>query len=70
VKENSNIDARSLVFTLERIEKDLERLIHYAIAFFTVIFLASIIYGGMLGDFIETESVGSVMCLSCMGLQQ
>jgi len=24
----------------------------------------------VLGDLIETESVGSVMCLSCMGLQQ
>jgi hypothetical protein len=58
------------MFTLERIEKDLERLIHYVIAFFTVIFIASIIYGAILGDLIETESVGSVMCLSCMGLQQ
>lgn len=36
----------------------------------TALFVASIIYGGMLGDFEETESVGSVMCLSCMGLQQ
>ncbi len=59
-----------LRLALERIEKDLGRLIHYVIIFFTVIFLASIIYGGMLGDFVETESVGSVMCLSCMGLQQ
>ena len=59
-----------LLLALGRIEKDLGRLIHYAIIFFTTIFLASIIYGGMLGDFTETESVGSVMCLSCMGLQQ
>jgi len=59
-----------LRLALERIEQDLGRLIHYVIIFFTVIFLASIIYGGMLGDFVETESVGSVMCLSCMGLQQ
>lgn len=35
-----------------------------------IIFLAGIIYGGKVGDFTETESVGSVMCLSCMGLQQ
>ncbi len=35
-----------------------------------VIFIASIFYGGKLGDFTETESVASVMCLSCMGLQQ
>lgn len=27
-------------------------------------------YGAKKGDLIETESVGSVMCLSCMGLQQ
>lgn len=59
-----------LLLALERIERDLGRLIHYVIIFFTAIFLASIIYGGMLGDFTETESVGSVMCLSCMGLQQ
>ena len=37
---------------------------------FTAVFIAGIIYGGKLGDFEETESVGSVMCLSCMGLQQ
>jgi len=35
-----------------------------------VIFVLGIFYGGKLGDFTETESVGSVMCLSCMGLQQ
>ena len=58
------------MLSLERIEQDLERLIHYIIIFFTAIFLAGIIYGGVLGDFVETESVGSVMCLSCMGLQQ
>lgn len=35
-----------------------------------LIFIAGIIYGGKVGDFTETETVGSVMCLSCMGLQQ
>jgi len=35
-----------------------------------VILIAGIIYGGKVGDFTETETVGSVMCLSCMGLQQ
>ncbi|MEO0095087.1 MAG: hypothetical protein ABIL69_10740 [candidate division WOR-3 bacterium] len=35
-----------------------------------VVFIAGIIYGGKVGDFTETESVASVMCLSCMGLQQ
>jgi hypothetical protein len=25
--------------------------------------------GGRLGDFNETESVASVMCLSCMGIE-
>lgn len=34
-----------------------------------IIFIAGIIYGGMLGDFIETETVGSIMCLSCMGIE-
>jgi hypothetical protein len=67
-KERSSFD--SLLLSLERIENDLERLIHYIIIFFTAVFLAGIIYGGILGDFVETESVGSVMCLSCMGLQQ
>jgi hypothetical protein len=28
-----------------------------------------IIEGGRLGDFNETESVASVMCLSCMGIE-
>jgi len=36
----------------------------------TLVFIAGIIYGGKLGDFIEIETTGSVMCLSCMGLQQ
>lgn len=67
-QKNNNIDF--VLLALERIEKDLERLIHYIIIFFITIFLAGIIYGGILGDFVETESVGSVMCLSCMGLQQ
>jgi len=39
------------------------------IIIFTVVFVAGIIYGGILGDFIETETVGSVMCLSCMGIE-
>ena len=70
MKNEEKNNFSSLLLSLERIEKDLERLIHYIIIFFTTIFLAGIIYGGMLGDFVETESVGSVMCLSCMGLQQ
>ena len=36
----------------------------------TLFFASGIWYGGKLGDFVETETVGSVMCLSCMGLQQ
>lgn len=35
----------------------------------TIIFIAGIIYGGKIGDFIETETVGSIMCLSCMGIE-
>ncbi len=35
----------------------------------TLIFAGGIWYGGKLGDFIETETVGSVMCLSCMGIE-
>ena len=62
-------DSNLLLLALKRIEQDLGRLIHYVIIFFTAIFLASIIYGGILGDFDETETVGSVMCLSCMGLE-
>ena len=62
-------DSNLLLLALERIEQDLGRLIHYVIIFFTAIFLATIIYGGILGDFDETETVGSVMCLSCMGLE-
>lgn len=70
MKNKEKSKSSSLLEAMERIENDLERLIHYLIIFFTAIFLAGIIYGGILGDFIETESVGSVMCLSCMGLQQ
>ena len=40
------------------------------VALVTVGFYLCILYGESLGDFDETESVGSVMCLSCMGLQQ
>jgi hypothetical protein len=70
LKNKEKNSSNSFMLSLERIEQDLERLIHYIIIFFTAIFLAGIIYGGVLGDFVETESVGSVMCLSCMGLQQ
>jgi len=28
-----------------------------------------IVHGGKLGDFTETKSVASVMCLSCMGIE-
>jgi hypothetical protein len=70
MKKEKKDDVRSLLFAIERVEHDLERIIHYIIIFFTAIFFAGIIYGGILGDFEETESVGSVMCLSCMGLQQ
>ncbi|KPJ72846.1 hypothetical protein AMJ52_04920 [candidate division TA06 bacterium DG_78] len=35
----------------------------------TAVFIAGIIYGGMLGDFVETETVGSIICLSCMGIE-
>jgi len=40
------------------------------IIIFTAVFFAAIIYGGKVGDIEETEAVASVMCLSCMGLQQ
>lgn len=35
----------------------------------TLVFMSGIWYGGKVGDFIETETVGSVMCLSCMGIE-
>lgn len=35
----------------------------------TLAFMSGIWYGGRIGDFIETETVGSVMCLSCMGIE-
>lgn len=35
----------------------------------TLVFMAGIYHGGKLGDFVETETVGSVMCLSCMGIE-
>lgn len=69
-EDKDNINFKPLIFALERVENDLDRIIHYIIIFFTAIFLAGIIYGGVLGDFVETESVGSIMCLSCMGLEQ
>jgi hypothetical protein len=46
--------------------KFVKRLIIYVAV---LIFVAGIIYGGTLGDFEETETVGSVMCLSCMGIE-
>jgi hypothetical protein len=33
------------------------------------VFAYLIVEGGRLGDFTETESVASVMCLSCMGIE-
>jgi hypothetical protein len=45
----------------------MKKIILIAVA--TIIFIAGIIYGGKLGDFIETETVGSIMCLSCMGIE-
>lgn len=39
------------------------------VIFATTLFIAGIIYGSMLGDFVETETVGSIMCLSCMGIE-
>lgn len=35
-----------------------------------LICFAGIFYGVKKGELKETEAVGSVMCLSCMGLQQ
>lgn len=32
-------------------------------------FIYLIIHGGKVGDFTETRSVASVMCLSCMGIE-
>jgi hypothetical protein len=46
--------------------KLVKRLIIYLAVF---IFIAAVVYGGTLGDFEETETVGSVMCLSCMGIE-
>lgn len=34
-----------------------------------IIFIAAIIYGGKVDQFTEIESTGSVMCLSCMGIE-
>ncbi|MCK4250604.1 hypothetical protein KAX97_04125 [candidate division WOR-3 bacterium] len=39
------------------------------IIIFTIVFVAGIIYGGMLGDFEKIENVGSLICLSCMGIE-
>jgi hypothetical protein len=41
----------------------------FIIYLITALFIAGIIYGGTLGDFEETENVGSLICLSCMGIE-
>ncbi|MCX7785318.1 MAG: hypothetical protein N2201_03710 [candidate division WOR-3 bacterium] len=46
----------------------MKRLIIIIIILF--ISIAGIFYGVKKGEPVETETVGSVMCLSCMGLQQ
>jgi len=48
----------------------MRKLVVIIILVVTLAFIGNIWYGGKLGDFIESETVGSVMCLSCMGLQQ
>jgi hypothetical protein len=45
------------------------KLVLIIILIVTLVFVGGIWYGGKLGDFIETETVGSVMCLSCMGIE-
>ena len=47
----------------------MRKLLLIIIIFVTLVFVGGIWYGGKLGDFIETETVGSVMCLSCMGIE-
>lgn len=37
--------------------------------FLLAVFIYLIVHGGKLGDFTETRSVASVMCLSCMGIE-
>jgi len=39
------------------------------IIIFLIVALAGIFYGAKIGDVIETQSVGSIMCLSCMGIE-
>jgi hypothetical protein len=34
-----------------------------------LIFLGLILYGIKLGDFVETKDNGSVLCLSCIGIE-
>jgi len=34
-----------------------------------VIFLGLIFYGIKLGDFVETKDNGSILCLSCIGIE-
>lgn len=45
----------------------MKRLI-FAIFLFAI-FIGLIVKGGKVGDFTETQSVASVMCLSCMGIE-
>jgi hypothetical protein len=47
----------------------MRKIILIIIVLVTLVFLGGIWYGGKLGDFVETETVGSVMCLSCMGIE-
>jgi len=47
----------------------MRKLLLIIIAIVTLAFIGNIWYGGKLGDFVETETVGSVMCLSCMGIE-
>ena len=47
----------------------MRKLILVIILLVTLAFIGNIWHGGKLGDFIETETVGSVMCLSCMGIE-
>jgi hypothetical protein len=37
--------------------------------FALLIFLGLIFYGIQLGDFVETKDNGSVLCLSCIGIE-
>jgi len=47
-------------------KKFIGKIIIYLI---TAIFIAGIIYGVSVGDFEDTENVGSIICLSCIGIE-